>query len=253
MEMDIWWYIAVAGAGLLAGFVNTVVGSGSLLTFPALLLGGMPPVVANVSNTVGLSVGNVMGVWGYRKELREVWRLAVPLLIVTVLAAIGGAFALLLLPPEGFSAVAPWLIAVGTVLVLVQPLVQPKEGAAAKEASPARTGTAVGLTALTGLYGGYFGAAQGVLIVGILGSLFSESTHTINALKNLLQTAAGFSAAAVFLLVGTIHWPVVIVLAVSSVVGALVGVRLGRLLPPWLFRAFVALVGIGSFVALLRG
>lgn len=242
---------------LAAGVVNTVVGSGTLLTFPALLAFDVPAVPANVANSAGLAIGNIAGVFGYRDQLAGQWRKILPLIVTTVVGAAGGAFALLLLPESVFTLVAPALILVGCLLVLVQPILNRRRGVSA----PGRRGAsnrfrwrlATGLMALTGAYGGYFGAAQGVIIVGVLDVLLDEDLQRVNAIKNVLQTVAGWVAAVVFIFTTTISWGIVAVIAVGSLVGARIGASIGHRIRPWVLRAFVVCVGVASVIVLLAG
>src|SRR4051794_13879137 len=155
--------LAVAGAGAVAGAVNAIVGSGSLITFPTLLAVGYAPVVANVSNTVGLVFGSVSGAWGYRRELRGQRRRVMALACGSAVGALAGGILLLALPGSVFDAVVPVLILLAVALMAFKPTPSP-------EHAPARdhTGPAIAGTFLTGIYGGYFGAAQGVILLALL-------------------------------------------------------------------------------------
>lgn len=238
--------LGVALAGLVAGTVNTIAGSGTLVSFPALLAVGFPPLVANVSNSVGLVPGSVSGAVAYRRELSgqraRGFRMAVP----AFLGALTGAALLLALPPRVFEAIVPALVGISSVLVLVQPRLrrhlQPGEGAA-------RGGVA--LTAgvfLTAVYGGYFGAAQGVLLLGVLGLLLGDHLQRLNAMKNVLAAIANGVAGAVYMLLAPVAWPAVLVLAASSVVGGQVGGHLGRRIPEAGLRVVVGVVGLAAAV-----
>jgi hypothetical protein len=240
---------AILAAGFTAGLVNAVVGSGSLLTFPVLLAFGYTPVVANVSNTVGMAFGNVSGVVGYRRELSgqraRIQSLAVP----AGLGAITGALLLLALPAAIFHRVVPVLILVAVGLVIVQPrltlmLEQHRERAYGVWALK-------GGVFLTAIYGGYFGAAQGVILIGLLGPLLNEGLQRVNALKNVLAAIVNGIAAVVFVLFAHVAWVPALLLAVSSVAGGQAGAAVGRRLPPNVLRVVIVVAGVAAVVKLL--
>ncbi|MDQ3480863.1 MAG: sulfite exporter TauE/SafE family protein, partial [Actinomycetota bacterium] len=177
--------LAVFVAGIGAGTINTIVGSGTLISFPTLLAVGFPPVLANVSNTVGLVPGSVVGAWGYRRELAGQLSRLIRLGCASVLGGVAGALLLLELPAEAFQAIVPVLIALGCVLVVAQPWiarqVRPRDNA------PAHGSWAVWvLVFATGVYGGYFGAAQGIILIAVMGIGMTDSLQRINAAKNVL-------------------------------------------------------------------
>ena len=248
--------LALLGAGGLAGLINTVVGSGTLITFPTLLALGMPPVIANVSNTVGLAPGSVSGAWATRRELGGQRRRLIWLGSASLLGGIVGAILLLSLPSKAFDAIVPVLIGLGCVLVILQPFIskrlamrRARLGLDADHVyGPVLLWLAV---AVTGVYGGYFGAAQGVLFIAILGIGFAESLARINAIKNVLATIVNGIAAVVFVIVTEVNWPAAIAIAVGSVLGAQVGGRVGRKLPPTVYRVIIVAVGITAIVSLL--
>ena len=237
--------LAVAGAGLVAGAVNAVVGSGSLITFPTLLAVGYPPVVANVSNTVGLAFGSVSGAWGYRRELRGQLRRTLVLGSGSALGAVTGGVLLLALPGEVFDAVVPVLILIAVALMAFKPTPRP-------EHAPVRahTGAAIGGTFLTGIYGGYFGAAQGVILLALLRLAFEDDLQRLNAIKNVLASIANGVAAVLFVAVAHVAWGATALLAGSSILGGLVGASYGRRLPErWLRR--IVIVGGTAVAAVL--
>lgn len=240
----------IALVSVAAGAINTVVGSGSLITFPTLLAMGLPPVTANMANTAGLAIGNVGGIIGYRRELRGQWRLLLPLAILTAFGAFFGALALLALPAAVFHAVAPVLVVVGCVLVGIQPLLQRR--AALPHGAVAPTWLRYPLTLFTGAYGGYFGAAQGVLIVGILELTTDAHLQRVNAFKNVLQTLAGWVATIVFVFSAPLPWPTIAALAVGSLAGAALGGIFGRKLPSWALRTLIIVIGAVAVVFLLQ-
>jgi uncharacterized membrane protein YfcA len=243
-------------AGTAAGTINAAVGSGSLITFPTLLAFGIPPVTANISNNIGLVPGGVASVWGYRRELADQRRRLLVLGSMSVLGGVVGAVLLLVLPASAFRSVVPVLIAVAVVLVALQPWIQ-RRLARRRGGREARADIGPGAmvaTALVGVYGGYFGGAQGILLVGVLGTLMTESLQRLNALKNGLVTAVNTVAAVTFLVVapGQVDWRVVALIAVGSTVGGLIGSRIGRRLPQPVLRAVIVVVGLLAIVNLLR-
>jgi uncharacterized membrane protein YfcA len=249
--------LALLGAGGLAGLINTVVGSGTLITFPTLLALGVPPVIANVSNTVGLSPGSLSGAWATRRELEGQRRRVLWLGSASLLGGIVGAFLLLWLPSAAFDAIVPILIGLGCVLVIVQPFIATRlahrRARLGTDASPPLVGSVVLwlAIALTGVYGGYFGAAQGVLLIAILGMGFAQSLARNNAIKNVLATIANMIAAVIFIIVSEVNWPAAVAIAVGSVLGAQVGGRVSRKLPPIVYRVIIVAVGVAAIISLL--
>jgi uncharacterized membrane protein YfcA len=243
--------LAVLAAGATAGAINAVVGSGTLVTFPVLLALGYPPVVANVSNTVGLVPGSFSGAYAYRKDLAGHGRLLLRLGIAAVLGAVTGGVLLLCLPPGAFRAIVPAMIGLALVLVVVQPrLARALAGRRGEE--DRRVGPLLLLGVFgTGTYGGYFGAAQGVLLLGLLGVLLSTDLRWVNGVKNLLAGLVNGVAAALFLALGTVAWQPALLIAAGSVVGGLIGGRWGRRLPPTALRAVIVVVGLAALVKLL--
>lgn len=222
-------------AGATAGFVNTIVGSGSLVTFPVLLAVGYPSVTANVSNTVGLVPGGVSGSIGYRRELRGQARRAATLGAGTTLGAVTGGTLLLALPSSVFDAVVPALILLACALMAIRP----KPATAARHHTPAATAAAF----FTGIYGGYFGAAQGVIMLAVLRLCFADDLQRLNGLKNVLTGLANAVAALLFIVFAHIAWGAAGLIAVGSVGGAQVGARVGRQLSEELLRRVVIVVG----------
>jgi uncharacterized membrane protein YfcA len=285
--------LAIFAAGLAAGTINTVVGSGTLITFPTLLAFGYPPVLANVSNNVGLVPGVASGVHGYRAELAGQRRRIIRLGSASASGGLIGAILLLVLPADAFKAIVPALIGVAVVMVLIQPRLArwmarrqvdrsaaaPGDGDPAADPDPARPPraldggtTAVGVLPATdvsrsveaiggpvlwffvfcaGVYGGYFGAAQGVLLIGMLGIAFSDSLQRINAVKNVLAGLVNGLAAIVFIALTHIDWGVAGLIAAGSIIGGQVGARIGRRLPPWGLRLLIVCVGVAALVKLL--
>jgi uncharacterized membrane protein YfcA len=248
--------VAVALAGLAAGSINAVVGSGSLVTFPVLLAVGLPPVTATVSNSMGLVPGNLTGAIGYRRELAGQRRLLLSLFPASVLGALTGAFLLLHLPAAAFETVVPGLVALAVVLVAVQPLLTRRlrdRGSPTARVGPGRTAALFGFAYVTGTYGGYFAASQGVLQIGLFGLLLPHSLQQLNAIKNVLTLGVNFVAAATYVVVATdrVDWAAAGLVAGGSLVGGYLGGRYGRRLPAWLLRSLIVVVGVVAIVVLL--
>lgn len=251
--MTPWEAIAVFAAGIGAGGINAVVGSGSLITFPTLLAMGYPPIVANVSNNVGLVPGNVTGVLGYRAELAGQRSRLARLGVGSVLGSLAGGLLLLWLPEKAFQIIVPVLIGIACLLVIFQPRLngwlRARRGAA-----PAHGGPLLWLSVFAaGIYGGYFGAAQGVVLIGILGLLLDEDLQRVNAAKNLLSLLVNFTSAVLFVLIAPVDWGAALLIALGAAVGGWVGARVGRRLPAIVLRGFVVCVGIAAIVKLVYG
>lgn len=243
--------VIIAAGGLVAGGMNTVVGSGTLVTFPVLLALGYPPVVANVSNSLGLVPGSVSGAVGYRRELTGQRQLLLKFGAVTVVGAITGALLLLVLPQDAFEAIVPALIVLALVLVAVQPLIARKLAARGADRHP-HGGIALLLCVfVTAVYGGYFGASQGVILVALMGILMTADLQRLNAIKNVFVAVANLVSGVVFVFIADVDWSVVGLLAGGSVLGGLIGARIGRRLRPFWLRAAIVVVGLVAIVQLL--
>ncbi|MFH5877641.1 sulfite exporter TauE/SafE family protein [Arthrobacter sp. NA-172] len=257
--MEILNGILIFFAGLWAGTINSVVGSGTLVTFPVLVALGYAPVSASISNAMGLVAGNATGAWGYRHELKGRGRQLLRLLPSSVVGAITGAWLLLHLPEKVFYYAAPVLIVLALLMVLFQPKlqrwVQDRAGNPEHAIQDKRhTVMLVLLVFLAGIYGGYFVAAQGILLVGILGVFMTGTIQNANAMKNILVLAVNVVAACSYLLFafGRIEWPVVAIIAVSSLIGGVVGSKVGRRLKPFVLRIVIfalGLVALGFMIA----
>jgi uncharacterized membrane protein YfcA len=249
--MGIGEILAIAIAGLAAGAVNTVVGSGTLITFPVLLGFGYAPVTANVSNTIGLVPGSLSGAVGYRRELAGQRRRAVRLGIASMLGGITGAVLLLVLPASAFKVIVPVFIAAALVLVVMQPRLSRR--LAERKAHPQHEGGIFTPLAVytTGIYGGYFGAAQGIVLLAILGVALPQDLHRTNALKNVLAALVNGVAGIYFALVAHVAWGPAATIAGASIVGGQLGARYGRRLSPDALRALIVVVGTTAVVRLL--
>ena len=253
------WYelLAIFAAGVAAGTINTIVGSGSLITFPTLLAFGFPPVTANVSNNIGLVPGGLSGTWGYRRELRGQGSLVRRLVPMSLMGSVAGALLLLWLPAAAFQAIVPVLLAISLVLVVLQPRLQAR--VLARHADPdagqhrLHQPLLLGGTLGAGVYGGYFGAAQGVLLMGLLGSLVPEPLQRLNGVKNVLSLVVNSVAAVTFAIVARDHIDPAAVglVAAGSLVGGLLGSRFGRRLPPRVLRGLIVVVGLVAIARVL--
>jgi uncharacterized protein len=243
--------LLVLVAGVWAGAINTLVGSGSLVTFPVLLAVGYPPLTANVSNNLGLVPGAISGAYGFRRELRGQRRRILRFAPASVVGGVAGAVLLLALPSSVFDAIVPAFVAVGLVLVVLQPritrwLTRHRRADAAEHSAPALLATGV-----TGVYGGYFGAAQGILLLAILGIAVDDDLQRVNALKVVLAGLVNFVAAVVFVAAAQLAWGAVALIAVGSTIGGQLGARVGRRLPAPALRAVIVVVGLAAIAKLL--
>lgn len=253
--MTLWEALAVLAAGTGAGMINVIVGSGTLITFPVLLAVGLPPVTANVSNSLGLVPGSLTGAIGYRRELAGQRGRLVRLGLASLAGGLLGAWLLLTLPSAAFDAIVPALIAIALVLVLLQPRLasavkarRERDGNVPDERGGAVLTLGVGLC---GVYGGYFGAAQGVILLGLMGMLLHDDIQRTNATKNVLALIVNAVAALFFLFAAEFDWTAVGLIAVGATLGGLIGAKVGRRLPPTAMRAVIVAVGAAAIVKLL--
>ncbi|TFC17648.1 sulfite exporter TauE/SafE family protein [Cryobacterium algoritolerans] len=251
-------------AGIAAGIINVVAGAGTLITFPVLLALGVPPIIANVSNTVGLVPASVVGAVGYRRELATQWRAVAWMALFSAVGGITGGLLLLVLPGGFFAGVVPFLL-LAALLSAIQPrvarFVRRRATAgpagtslrdaeeAATDARPLTLGLTLGVLA-TGVYGGYFGAAQGVVLLALLGILWSSDLHRANGAKNVLAGMANLLSAIVFIASGTVDWRIAILIGVGSAAGGWLGARIGRRLPAPVLRTILVLVAVIAAVVL---
>jgi uncharacterized protein len=242
---------AIFAAGIVAGTINTVVGSGTLFTFPVLLAFGYPPVVANVSNTIGLVPGSAAGAVGYRRELSGQRRRTLPLAAASVLGGVTGAILLLSLPASAFNSIVPAFIAIALVLIVAQPrLARALASRRTREHERAGPLTTVGVFS-SGIYGGYFGAAQGILLLSILGLALDDDLQRINALKVVLVGLVNLVAGVIFVIAADVAWLPALLIAIGSILGGIIGAQSGRRLPEPVLRALIVVVGIAAIVRLL--
>ncbi|MCW2881353.1 MAG: hypothetical protein JWQ95_5453 [Sphaerisporangium sp.] len=251
--MTPWEVVAVLAAGVAAGGINAVVGSGSLITFPTLLALGYPPIVANVSNNVGIVAGNVTGVLGYRDELKGQRERLLRLGAGSVLGSLVGGLLLLSLPAKAFQVIVPVLIALACVLVVAQPRLNAWLSKRQDNPHP-HGGPWLWLGVFgAGIYGGYFGAAQGVVLIGLLGIFLDDHLQRVNATKNMLSLLVNSTAAVLFAFFAPVDWWAVLLIALGSMVGGFLGARVGRRLPARVLRALIVCVGIVAIIKLVYG
>lgn len=253
--MTTWEMLAVFIAGISAGTINTIVGSGTLITFPVLLATSLPPVTATVSNALCLIPGSVSGAIGYRAELTGRRRRVLLLSAAALIGGFSGAVLLLTLPSTAFETIVPVLVTLALVLVILQPWLA-KSGQARRVRKGTSAGPHGGPLLFTGLllasvYGGYFTAAQGIIYLSVMGMLLDDTLQRLNAVKNILAAVVNAIAALFFLFVAEFDWTAVVLIAVGSALGGRLGARVGRRLPPAALRALVVVVGVVAIVQLL--
>jgi uncharacterized membrane protein YfcA len=249
--MDLAELIAILAAGIAAGAINASVGSGTLITFPVLIALGYPALIANVSNNVGLVPGALAGAIGYRRELRGQGGRMLRLGAFSVAGGLTGAILLLILPASAFDAVVPALIAVALALVVLQPRIT--RALAHRRPTTEHSPALQGLIGASGIYGGYFGAAQGILLIALLGVTLRDDLQRLNGLKNVLAGLVNLTAGIVFVVAAEIDWGVAAVIAAGSSVGGVLGARYGRRLSPGALRALIVVLGVVAIVRLLWG
>jgi uncharacterized protein len=243
--------LAIFAAGIAAGTINTVVGSGTLITFPVLLSFGYQPVVANVSNTIGLVPGSVAGAVGYRAELAGQRQRTARLAIASLFGGIAGAVLLLSLPASAFKAIVPAFIVVALVLILLQDRISTALGSRRHPGAVHVGPVAMAGVFATGIYGGYFGAAQGIMVLAILGLSLDEELQRINAVKVVLTGLVNLVSGAIFAFAAHVAWLPVLLIALGSTLGGILGGRYGRRLPDRALRLVIVAVGIVAIVRLV--
>lgn len=236
--------------GVVAGTMNSIIGSGGLVTFPALLAFGYSPLVANMTNNMGVLPGALSAAYAYRRELKTQWSRIMRLAALSLVGGFGGAILLLVLPAAAFKRIVPILIALALVLIILQPRLQ-KRIAQRDTTHRRHIITRDGGLFLTGVYGGYFGAAQGILLMSILGAVIDESIQKLNSIKIMLAVCTNTAAAIVFIFRGGVAWQAAGAIAVGSIVGGQIGAHIGRRLPTPIYRGFIVLVGLVAIAKLL--
>jgi uncharacterized membrane protein YfcA len=249
--LSAWHIAAIFAAGIAAGTINTVVGSGTLITFPTLLAFGYAPVTANVSNTIGLVPGSVSGAIGYRRELDGQRERVVAVGSAALCGGILGSILLLTLPASAFKAIVPFFIAIALILIVSQKQINRVLGHHRRgHGEGVSLGAVIG-SFCSGVYGGYFGAAQGILMLSVLGLTIDDSLQRLNAVKVITTGVTNLAAGVVFVIAAHVAWDVAGLIAAGSVIGGVIGARFGRNLPPNALRALIVVVGIVAIVRLV--
>ncbi len=248
--------LLIVAAALGAGVMNAVVGAGTLVTFPTLLLLGYPPVLANVTSTVGLFPGSFMASIGYRATLKGRGPVVRRLLVAAVIGGLSGGALLVLLPQRAFDTVVPWLLVLAALLAALQPRIsaaiavrRAARGPHDRDRAPVGPGVFL-LVALTGVYGGYFGAAQGVMLLVVLGLALGGPINELNGVKNILGGTVNLVAALLFIAISEVDWAVAGLIAVGATIGGGLGGRYGRRLSSSVLRFL--LVSIAMIAAAVR-
>jgi hypothetical protein len=257
--------LAVVLVSAVAGAMNSIAGGGTLLTFPALVGLGISPIVANATSTVALWPGSVSSMWGYRDELGGARRWAIGFAIPSLIGGATGAWLLLRTPPSRFAAIVPWLVLGATGLFMLQPpvmrWVRGRRAATIPDGSIATdqltdadrtskfpSGAVLGAQFVLGIYGGYFGAGAGILMLAVLGFMGLSNIHRMNGLKNWGGLCMNFVAAAMFAFSSLVNWPVALSMAVASVAGGYGGSRMAQRVPQKFIRGAVIVIGLtGGF------
>lgn len=242
---------AIFAAGVAAGTINTVVGSGTLITFPTLLAFGYAPVLANVSNTIGLVPGSMSGAVGYRRELEGQGRRVAMLGIGSLFGGITGAVLLLELPASAFRDIVPVFIAVALVLIVTQRQLQRLIGHHRRPAHRGTSPAAVIGAFCSGIYGGYFGAAQGIMLLALFSLTIDDDLQRLNALKVVTAGLVNLVAGIVFVFAAHVNWGIAALIAAGSILGGVVGSRYGRRLSPGALTVVIVIVGISAIVRLV--
>jgi uncharacterized protein len=243
--------VAILAAGVAAGTINAIVGSGSLITFPTLIAFGFAPLTANVSNTIGLVPGAMSGSIGYRRELVGQRARALRLGIAAAAGGLTGGL-LLLAFPGAFEMIVPLLIGLALVLVVIGPWLS-RALIAHRHADAHRAWPLTATLYASAVYGGYFGAGQGILMIALLTIFLPDDIQRLNGLKNVLAVIVNGVAAILFALVAPVTWSVVLLIAVGSVIGGQIGAHVGRRLPAPLLRGAIVCVGLVAEARLIFG
>jgi uncharacterized protein len=245
--------LLLAGAGVVAGAVNAAIGSGTLLTYPLLLASGLPPVVANGTNSLGIAPGNALGAFAYRRELAGRGRQVAGMAALVGVGALLGATLVLALPSTVFARVVPWLIVAACALVVAQPYVVRALRRRGVDPTSLPRRALVPVLVAIGIYAGYFGAAQGIILIAALGSLYDADLQSTNAAKNVLQGVSNTAAAIAFAVAGAVDWPAAIAVGAGAALGGALGAPFARRLPDPVLRGIIVAVGlVAAVVSIVR-
>lgn len=249
-----WWHgLIILAAGSWAGAINAAVGSGTLVTFPVLVALGYSPITATTSNAIGLAPGTISGAIGYRRELIGYWPKVIRCAVASFFGAICGTILLLSLPKGAFETIVPALVGLAVVLVIVQPRLSRWIAARREKNGTEHQGGSllIFFVFLIGVYGGYFTAAQGVMLIAVMGIMLSEPLQRLTGVKNVLTAVVNVVAGVIYAFTAPVSWPVVALLAVGSTLGGQLGATIGRRLSPTVLRGVIVVVGIAAMVQLI--
>jgi uncharacterized membrane protein YfcA len=247
--MSGWDALLVAAAGLACGLINSIAGGGSLILFPVLLLTGLSPLAANVTNSVSTWPGYVGGVGGFRADIRERRSRLPRLMLVTIAGSVTGCVLLLATPSSAFDVIVPWLVLVATGLTALQPVVRRRLRESTAAGGTAGLGALVGVFVAT-IYGGYFGGALGVIVLAILGLTIHDTLRHLNATKSVISLVDATVSVVVFGLFGPVHWVYVAVAAPTTLIGGYFGAAIARRLDERVLRACVVVFGLAASIYL---
>ena len=247
MDLSVETIVLLAAAGFLAGALNAAAGGGSLISFPALIAVGYPPLTANVTNNIAVAPGYVTGATGYRRELRGQGHRILPLTVASAIGSLVGVGLILISSQSAFESIVPFLILAACVLLAFQPAITRRLEEHSGDRDRPGSGVLAG-QALAAVYGGYFSAALGVVVLAVLGLAFDDTLQRLNALKALLQLIIGAVSAVGFALVTPVAWTAVAVVAPASVVGGEVGARLARRVSDRALRVGIVTYGVACAV-----
>jgi uncharacterized membrane protein YfcA len=242
--MSLHYVLLLAGAGFLSGALNAVAGGGTFFTFAALLASGLPPITANATSAVALAVGSVASAAAYRREISGLWRTSLRLALASAVGSILGALILIGLDNVTFRGMIPWLLLFATIVFALGPRIARAVGTAEADAPPLqRRLVGMAIQFLTAVYGGFFGAGMGFLMLASLGLTEGTNYHRINAIKQILAVIIQAVAIVLFIHGGIIAWPAALVTMAAAIVGGYLGVGLARSVPDKMMRGFVIASG----------
>ncbi|MGB6055337.1 MAG: sulfite exporter TauE/SafE family protein [Burkholderiaceae bacterium] len=241
--MSAWQIVLVAAAGFMAGAMNSMAGGGTFFSFPAMLAAGVPPVAANASNSVALWPASLSGAWAYRRELARYKRYLIPMGITSLIGGIGGGLLLLSTRDATFSLLIPWLLLFATVLFAfsgqLSRWLRGQEGG-----TPGAGPLALAGHLLVSIYGGFFGAGMGILMIASLAMAGHDDVHEINAIKNLLSAVIYSVTITTFVIAGAVSWPFTLVMMATATIGGYAGAAAARKIPALWMRRFIITVGV---------
>ena len=250
MSKEITELIVLCASAMLAGIVNSVAGGGTLLTFPALVWTLGNPVIANATSTTVLFPGSLAAIWGYRREVANQRKWIVPLIVPSLIGGLLGTWLIVSQPDKVFEVLVPWLILLATVLFLLQPMISRWTGIGQphQQPSPIVFAGIIGFQFLVALYGGYFGAGIGILMLSSLALMGVGDIHQMNALKSLLASAINGMSVVIFLAYGKVDWRFAVPMIIAAIAGGFLGASVARRLNKDLVRYSVIAIGLALAV-----